>query len=99
MVPSPNHHPSEDARKQELRAIWKHCMRNRDELSASPTCGCFFCLKLFPPSRILQWTDGHSTAICPYCSVDSVLAESRDYQLGPDLLAELKRAYFSPIST
>ena len=34
---------------------------------------CFDCLKTFAYDEIVRWTDDDQTAICPYCSIDSVL--------------------------
>lgn len=50
---------------------------NRRELLASEVATCFYCFKEFPPHEITEWCDGEDyssqTAICPYCSIDSVV--------------------------
>lgn len=50
-------------------------MKNRKSLAAVNTCGCFNCLKIYPTSDIVTWTDFGETAICPYCDRDMVLPE------------------------
>jgi hypothetical protein len=37
--------------------------------------GCFYCLKRYPVSQITEYTDGGRTAICPHCSIDSVVGD------------------------
>jgi hypothetical protein len=33
-----------------------HCKSNRSELLGSDICGCFYCLEIFSPSEIIDWT-------------------------------------------
>lgn len=47
--------------------------RTRAALTKSGRCGCFYCLAIFDVTRIRAWTDDDLTAICPHCSVDSVI--------------------------
>lgn len=53
------------------------CTFNRKALLSSEVAVCFYCFKQFPPAEIVEWCDGEDfasgTAICPYCSVDSVV--------------------------
>lgn len=58
----------------------KQCINNRHLAQGSHTCGCFQCLKNFPPQLIIEWCDNPDegeeegvTAICPHCGIDSVL--------------------------
>ncbi len=58
---------------------------------ASDKVGCFYCLDIYPPSEIMEWTaDG--CAICPHCGIDSVLPESPG--LSSDFLAEMQKHWF-----
>ena len=47
---------------------------NRVDLEEATICGCFYCLEVYDPKLIVSWTDAGETAICPYCSIDAVLA-------------------------
>jgi hypothetical protein len=38
---------------------------NRSALARSDLCGCFYCLEVFAPSEIEDWTDDGDTALCP----------------------------------
>jgi hypothetical protein len=82
-VPQPDH----------IRAH-KHCIHNRAELEASETSGCFYCLKIFPPHQIQGWVDNKSTALCPYCGIDSVIGSVSRFPIEAAFLAEMERYWF-----
>ena len=67
--------------------------RNRGVLSTASQCGCFYCKKMFTPSEITEWTDDDETALCPYCSIDSVIPDI-DKALNVELLEAMNRKYF-----
>ena len=72
-------------------------MCNKGELQKSRKCGCFYCLKIFYTKEIKEWIEeksGEETAICPYCDVDSVIAESEEYQLNKELLNYMYNIWF-----
>ena len=48
---------------------------HRDEILQAEWCGCFYCLQRFSRVLIVEWIDGAQTALCPYCGIDSVLAQ------------------------
>lgn len=50
-------------------------MKNRKEVKASNQCGCYYCFSVFPSVNVKEWTDNNQTALCPKCSVDSILPE------------------------
>ena len=75
-----------------LNDIYKHCSNNKEELLLVNKCGCFNCMKIFSPKEIIEWIEldkGKFTAFCPYCAIDSVIAESKDYKLTDRLLIKL----------
>ncbi len=75
--------------------LHKLSFRNRDVLSTATQCGCFYCKRLFAPSEIAEWTDddGEDTALCPYCSIDSVIPDL-DNTLNAELLEAMNRTFF-----
>ena len=85
--------------KDELEAAHTHSFRNKDEVIASEVCGCFDCLKIYPPSEIKQWHEEKSTddriagftAICPYCNMDTVLGSKSGYSIDHDFLIEMQK--------
>ncbi|MCQ2106028.1 MAG: cytoplasmic protein [Fibrobacter sp.] len=74
--------------------LHKLSFRNRGVLSSATQCGCFYCKRSFTPSEITEWTDdGEDTALCPYCSIDSVIPDL-DNTLNVELLEAMNRKYF-----
>ena len=72
---------------------------NREGLGHDKKCGCFFCLKIYSPSEIEEWSpeeyEGEEvTAICPHCGIDSVLGESSGFPITQDFLKVMHHKYF-----
>jgi hypothetical protein len=78
--------------KPEILKAHEHCRDNEKEISESKLCGCFYCLKTFPPANVKEWLDRHGylakligqeppkkprTAFCPKCNIDSVIGDSK----------------------
>ncbi|MGN0181056.1 MAG: cytoplasmic protein [Candidatus Ornithomonoglobus sp.] len=73
----------------------KFSSNHKKHLLHDTKCGCFYCLKIFDPKEITNWVeDVSSTAICPYCGVDSVIGESSGYPITSEFLAEMKKYWF-----
>jgi hypothetical protein len=87
--------------KEDLREAHKYCS-NRQSILSSDTCGCFYCLSIFPPSEIKEWyddkklefNDAGQTAICPYCSVDSILGSASGYPITVEFLTKMHEHWF-----
>jgi hypothetical protein len=63
--------------RQTLDDAHRHSIRNRSEVYGSSQCGCFYCLRTFPPAEIGRWlTEGDGTAIGPHCDIDAVLGSA-----------------------
>ena len=75
-------------------------MQNKESISQAQQCGCFYCLRVFPPDKIEEWVDKlGDTALCPFCGINSVLADPDEMakQFGlrePDLLQEMHEHWF-----
>jgi hypothetical protein len=72
----------------------KHCIRHRAEVLASELCGCFYCLSVFPPDEIAHWIDDGQTALCPHCTIDSVIGSASGYPLTVEFLTRMKQHWF-----
>ena len=92
------------------RSSHQDSSRHYDKIAASDVVGCFYCLNIFPPSDIKRWTDRRNprtgettqkTAICPHCSVDSILPTKGTYfgEIPENeriaFLEEMKKHWFS----
>ncbi|TDZ42366.1 hypothetical protein CCUG63695_02338 [Mycobacteroides franklinii] len=72
-----------------------HCRNNRVALSRSDVCGCFYCLAIYSPSAITEWTDYDDSALCPKCGIDSVLAEDSGYPITEVFLTRMYARWFA----
>ncbi len=75
---------------------YKFSSNHQTALIRDKTCGCFHCLKIFPPSEITDWIHDKEdkTALCPYCGVDSVIGESSGYPITKDFLRQMNQQWF-----
>jgi hypothetical protein len=74
--------------QDDLRAH-DHCRENREELSRSTTCGCFYCFAMYSPSEITEWIDGDQTAMCARCGIDSVVPLAAGYPITVEFLQKM----------
>lgn len=72
-------------------------MYNRQPLEHVDECGCFYCLEIFNPKQITEWTDMGQTALCPYCDIDSVIYTTQMGTVAPHLLKAMQRVYFNSV--
>jgi hypothetical protein len=51
---------------------------NKQLIEESETCGCFYCLSIFPASDVKEWVGVRPRAVCPFCGIDSVLPDKSE---------------------
>jgi acetone carboxylase gamma subunit len=68
--------------------------QSHKEIEASKICGCFHCLKIFPPSKINEWWDDDKTPVCPECGIDSVIGSKSGYPITTVFLTQMQYYYF-----
>ena len=77
-------------------AAHRHSSRHRLELESSDRCGCFYCLAVFGPQEIESWlNEGDGTALCPRCSIDSVIGSASGLPITRAFLSEMRRHWFN----
>jgi hypothetical protein len=64
---------------------------HKEPVLASSKVGCFYCLTIYSPAEIIEWTLDNSV-LCPHCGIDSVLPDSE--QLSPRFLQEMHNYWF-----
>ena len=80
----------------ELRLIHKLSIFHRSEIPEKDhICGCFCCIRTFDSCLITKWTDKGTTALCPFCGVDSVIPNSKEYPITDVMLAQMYQKYFN----
>jgi hypothetical protein len=62
-----------------LNAAHRNSSRHKAELLQSDVCGCFYCSETFAPTAITRWLEDEGTALCPRCTVDSVIGSASGF--------------------
>ena len=83
-----------ELKKVDLEKIYQHSKNNRAEILKSKTCGCFYCKKIFSPKEIKNWLKKENTALCPYCTIDTVVGDASGVEITSGLLEEMHKRYF-----
>ena len=82
------------------RMHYAHMMSiyNEGAILKSENCGCFYCRRVFPAYMVEDYSyepDGRpKTAICPYCMIDSVLADAQWKDLSLEFLEKMNQYWF-----
>ena len=82
-----------DKEMQDVIRAHNYAVHNYPKIKEDETCGCFYCLNIFKPSEIYDWTIDH-TALCPYCNIDSVIGESSGYPITEEFLKKMNEYWF-----
>ena len=77
-----------------LRVAHKHSSNHRGELEESFQCGCFHCKSFFKPTKIKEWIDEGTTAMCPKCGIDSVIGDASNFDITEKFLDSMHQAWF-----
>ena len=78
----------------------KFSNNHMETLRRDSVCGCFYCCRIFDPAEIEDWLiddnpcDRGGTAMCPYCSIDSVIGESSGYPITREFLEGMRGYWF-----
>ena len=72
----------------------RHCTRNRREIMTSELCGCFYCLRTFVPGEIEHWLATEDTALCPHCTIDSVIGSASGFSVTVEFLRQMHARWF-----
>lgn len=92
----------EDSGDSKVRAVidaHKASIHHRAAIMRSASCGCFYCLDIYTPSDIKEWTDTsepepRNTALCPKCGIDAVLGSDSGYPITKEFLSSMKSYWF-----
>jgi len=87
---------------QDYYLAHQFCTLHRNELMKSDRCGWFYCLRIFFPEEIKDWTDENKdgveqTALCPFCSIDAVIGSASGYPVSIDFLKQMRDFWFDGI--
>ena len=76
----------------------KLATHNRTTVQRAKRCGCYYCLEIFNPQEVDDYTpecDGECTVFCPYCKIDSVVPETESEVITRELLRRVHVIMFS----
>ena len=76
----------------------EYASNHRAEIEAGPLCGCFCCLRTFPPTEIVEWVDHGTTAVCPRCGVDAVLGGGAPLPVTDSAFLRTMNAYWFSVT-
>ena len=83
------------------RLFYAHMLSiyNEPSIKKSDKCGCFYCERVFPASIVdetaIEPGNNPDTALCPYCGIDSVLADADWKDLSPEFLKKMYEYFFN----
>ncbi len=80
--------------KDETQAAIRFATGNREALAKSNKAGCYYCLMIYSASEVTRFLRSEGTALCPYCGIDSVLADQSPYELNAATLEALHQYWF-----
>ncbi len=84
----------EDSQEDHVTAH-RFSIYNKDQITKSSRCGCFYCVKIFSPDEIDEWIDpDEDTALCPYCDIDSVIGDASGYEITEEFLKKMNERWF-----
>jgi hypothetical protein len=83
-----------DMTKDQISAAIRFATGNREALAKSKKAGCYYCLTIYAASEVVRFLPPEDTALCPYCGIDSVLADQSPYELKVEILEELHIFWF-----
>lgn len=68
---------------------------NKEQLAKSELCGCFWCCRIFHASEVTDYVSvDEPTALCPYCSTDSVIGDASGFPITKEFLREMRKRWF-----
>jgi hypothetical protein len=87
------------AEKEDHIAAHQSSIYHETEVMKSETCGCFYCLEIFAPAAIEDWTDENSedierTALCPKCGIDAVIGSASGFPVTKEFLRKMRDHWF-----
>ena len=77
-----------------LKKLHAYSYNNKEKIMHSSKCYCFYCKKEMEAKEINKYIDNDSTALCPYCEIDSIIPDSIDENIDSLIIDELNKYWF-----
>ena len=77
-----------------MKKLHAYSSHNRSMIERSKRCYCFNCMHIMDSSDIEVYIDGDQTALCPECSIDSIIPDCVDEELNDGVISEMNKYWF-----
>jgi len=77
-------------------SAYEETFNHYEEIMASRFVGCIYCLMIYAPKSVVEWTDEGTTAICPICGVDAVIPMSLE-RVNSEFLKDMRKHWFDEL--
>lgn len=77
-----------------LKKLHAYSYNNKEKIMHSGKCYCFYCKKEMEAKEINKYIDNDSTALCPYCEIDSIIPDSIDENINSSIIDEMNKYWF-----
>lgn len=81
-------------KEAQFKKLHTYSSHNRDLVAASEKCYCFYCKAVISRYLIKDFADHGQTAICPECSIDSILPDAIDETINKQIIEEMNEYWF-----
>ena len=78
------------------REVHAFSRNNAKLIKKSKRVGCFYCLKIYPAKEVKNYRKNNNhSAICPACSVDSIIPDASGIELTEEFLKAMRDKWFN----
>jgi hypothetical protein len=79
----------------DLKETHKFSRNNEKLVKKAKKVGCFYCLKIYPAKQVKTYRSIMKSAVCSYCTVDSLLPDCCGFELNEKLLKAMRSKWFN----
>ena len=77
-----------------MKKLHAYSSHNKSLIEKSKKCYCFNCMHVMDSGEIKVYIDGEQTALCPECSIDSIIPGVVDESLNESVISEMNKYWF-----
>lgn len=91
-------HKYHDSYSYEEKSLYEklhaYSYNNKELIERSNKCYCFHCKQTFASKAIKEYIDDNKTALCPNCQIDSVIPDSIEETITPEIIDGMNKYWF-----
>lgn len=78
-----------------LEKLHTYCSNNKELITFSNKCYCFYCNKVFSSNEIKEYIGEYlDTALCPNCNINSIIPDAIDEELNENIIKNMNKYWF-----